>query len=484
MKIGQKGLIVLSIPLIFEIAIASSLWAAFNESQQKAKDLATSREIILKSGSLSRQLFESSTSLMLYNMQQDDENLEQATSKKNDAVTTFSKLETLYLKDKRRPERMQELHFSVERYREIFEKYIKLEDLSLIERFARVGRLRRDLQSLYTGLRSTIAIISNEEKEREGFNSQAVEKLTGQIQLLLFTFLFASVLITVWSGFLFNKNIVARLRTVERNSQKLGARQPLDTPVSGNDEIRSLDDCLHETATALKQAEEDKQKIIAMLSHDLRSPLQSVRTILSLIEHGAYGKLTEAGLKNIERSRRSIQRVVDLVDEFLELEKVSTAKNIVAQFADVNLADAIENALDIVNPQAESRGIPIAAEPAFDAIVSGDEKLLVRLFTNLLSNAVKFSPDNSEVLISMERDESSFKISIIDRGVGIEPDALPRIFEPFFQARAGKQSSESSGLGLAVCREIVQAHGGEISASSIIGEGSTFTVTFPKHKVG
>lgn len=484
MKIGQKGLIVLSIPLIFEITIASLLWTAFNESQQKAKDLGTSREIILKSGSLSRQLFESSTSLMLYNMQRDNENFEQANSKKNEAITTFSKLEAIYLKDERRPERMQQLRFSIERYKEIFSKYIKLEDLSLIERFARVGQLRRDLQSLYTGFRSTIAIISNEEKEREGFNNQAVEKLTGQIQLLLITFLFASVLITVWSGFLFNKNIVARLRTVEKNSQKLGARQSLDAPVSGNDEIRRLDDCLHETATALRQAEEDKQKIIAMLSHDLRSPLQSVRTILSLIEHGAYGKLSEAGLKNIERSRRSVQRVVDLVDEFLELEKVSTAKNIVAQFAAVNLADALENALDIVNPQAESRGISIAAEPAFDATVNGDEKLLVRLFTNLLSNAVKFSPDNSEVLISMEEDESSFQIIIIDRGVGIEPDSLPRIFEPFFQARAGKESSESSGLGLAVCREIVQAHGGEISASSIIGEGSTFTVTFPKNKVG
>lgn len=481
MKIGQKGFIVLSIPLIFELTIAGLLWVAFNESQEKAADLATSRDIVLKSGTLSRQLFESSTSLMLYSMTLNDESFQEATSKKKALKESMNKLEAVYLHDQRNPDRMRQLRGAIVRYDEIFNRFIVDDDLAFMERVVRVGKLRRELQALYTQFRAPVTIISTEEKAREGYNIQEVKKLTGQIQLLLFTFLFASVLISVWSGYLFNKDVVARLRTVESNSQKLGMRQPLDSPVSGSDEIRRLDDSLHAAADALTKAEEDKQRIVAMLSHDLRSPLQAVRTTFALIESGVYGNLSEGGLKNIERSRRSVQRVVELVDEFLELEKVSTSKNIVAQFAEVNLVDAMESALDIVSPQAESRGISIVADQAFDAKLNGDEKLLVRLFTNLLANAVKFSPDNSEVLLSMGSDDSSFHIKITDRGVGIEADSLPRIFEPFFQARAGKESKESSGLGLAVCREIVQAHGGEISASSIIGEGSTFTVTFPRN---
>jgi signal transduction histidine kinase len=111
--------------------------------------------------------------------------------------------------------------------------------------------------------------------------------------------------------------------------------------------------------------------------------------------------------------------------------------------------------------------------------IVGDEESLVRVFTNIIGNAAKYTPEGGTITVSARNDEVYVTVSISDTGTGIPHDKLPFIFEPFFRVRGKDERHKGSGLGLTFCKKIVEAHGGEISAFSKEGEGSTFVMKFP-----
>lgn len=479
MRLGQKGLIVLTIPLVFEVGIASSLWFRFKEAQQKADNITISRDIILKSGVLSSRLIEASTNLMLYNVSGSVENLDIARKESRQLDGTTGRLAALLGKTGRGLDRIDKLNASIGKFKSLFNRYSRMESDATLVRFFNFNKLRQELESFYPEFRGLISLIAQEEKAHEGRDVKKSEQLTRQIEVLLICFLTLSVLLTVFIGYAFHKDIVSRLVLLEKNFQRLGERKPLLETISGSDELTHLDSCLRDAADALARAERDKQQVVAMLSHDLRSPLQSVLATLTLVEEGLYGSVTETGSTMIKRSKRSVERVTDMVNEFLELEKLAQSSEPFTP-VEIMLDRIIQDAVDIMTPLAERKGVSITAEIPDDLKTVADDTLLVRLFTNLLSNAVKFSDSGSTVVVDTAIEEDFIVIKVIDTGAGIEAESLAKIFEPFYQSKLGKAKRESTGLGLAVCRQITTAHGGEICVESAVDKGSTFIVKFPR----
>ena len=235
-----------------------------------------------------------------------------------------------------------------------------------------------------------------------------------------------------------------------------------------------LEKIVEERTRELREANRLKDQFMAMLSHELRSPLGAIRMWASLLRGGKLD--AERTARAIEAIERSAITQAQLVEELLDMSRI-TAGKLVLDARPVDLAAVAEAALDAVRADAEAKEVRVervselGAEP-----VQGDPARLQQIMWNLLSNAVKFSPRGGRVLLRLARADGQAIISVRDEGEGIEPQFLPHIFEPFQQA----DSRSGLGLGLAIVHDLVELHRGTIEVESKgKGQGATFTVKLP-----
>ena len=232
--------------------------------------------------------------------------------------------------------------------------------------------------------------------------------------------------------------------------------------------------------TDLERAGRLKDEFLAVLSHELRTPLNAVLGYAHLLAAGTLSPdRTAHALAAIQRNAKAQAR---LVESLLDLSRVMAGK-LELNLERVNLAAIVDAAVDVVRPEAEEQGITLhVLLPSPDPIVLvGDAGRLQQVFWNLLSNAMKFTPAGGTISIAVHVHEEHVEIRGTDNGQGIRPDFLPYVFERFKQADSQKgRRSAGLGLGLALVREMVQAHGGTVGAESEgDGYGSSFRVTLP-----
>jgi PAS domain S-box-containing protein len=226
-------------------------------------------------------------------------------------------------------------------------------------------------------------------------------------------------------------------------------------------------------AEAANRAKDD---FLAVVSHELRSPLNAMLGWAKLL-HG--GKLNEATVTHagevIERNARS---QAQLIDDLLDISRI-VAGNLRLDLHAIDLAPVIEAAVDDISPVAESKAIQtrISLDPAAGRVL-GDLRRLKQVVWNLLSNAVKFTPQGGSVEVRLSRAESGARITVSDTGKGIKAEFLPNIFDRYRQE--GKEAGKGLGLGLNIVRSLVELHGGTVQAESRgEGQGAAFTVTLP-----
>ncbi len=240
-----------------------------------------------------------------------------------------------------------------------------------------------------------------------------------------------------------------------------------------------LEKIVEERTRDLREANRLKDQFMAMLSHELRSPLGAIRMWASLLRGGKLD--AERTARGIEAIERSAITQAQLVEELLDMSRI-TAGKLVIDARPVDLTAVVEAALDAVRADAEAKEVrlervfELGAEP-----VQGDPARLQQIMWNLLSNAVKFSPRGGRVLLRLARADGQAIISVSDEGEGIEPQFLPHIFEPFQQADSRSTRGHGGlGLGLAIVHDLVELHRGTIEVESKgKGQGATFTVTLP-----
>jgi PAS domain S-box-containing protein len=239
--------------------------------------------------------------------------------------------------------------------------------------------------------------------------------------------------------------------------------------------------CVVHDITEDKRIEQLKQDFTDMISHDLRSPLMAMGNALTLIKSGAKGEVPEKALARIERSSRNVEKLIVLVNDLLDFQKLKAGKMelTLEPFA---LESIIKDAADLVEEVARDKGVKLEL-PAGETVLQCDRNKLMQTAVNLIANAVKFSGPGSAVSIRVDRGVNTVSFSISDTGPGIVPEFEERIFEPFEQAPSDKKK-EGTGLGLAICKLVAEAHGGSIRVRNRAGEdfqrtGSVFTVELP-----
>jgi hypothetical protein len=244
-------------------------------------------------------------------------------------------------------------------------------------------------------------------------------------------------------------------------------------------ERKRLESELRQQAEELAHANRIKDEFLAVLSHELRSPLNSILGWSKLLRTRKFDEATIA--KALETIERNATMQTRLIEDLLDVSRIIRGKTSL-NVGLVDLSLTIEAAIDTVHLAAQAKSIEI--ESVIDAkvgIISGDPNRLQQVVWNLLSNAIKFTPPSGRVLIRLERKEQYAQIQVSDTGKGISADFVPHVFEYFRQADSSSTRTEGGlGLGLAIVRHLVELHGGTVSASSPgLGKGATFTVTLP-----
>ncbi|HVF44982.1 MAG TPA: PAS domain S-box protein [Pyrinomonadaceae bacterium] len=243
------------------------------------------------------------------------------------------------------------------------------------------------------------------------------------------------------------------------------------------EQVLARERSLRAEAEAVNRA---KDEFLATLSHELRTPLTPILGWTHMIRSGRLGEPEVVrGVRVIERNSQSLSR---LINDLLDMSSILSGKMRIER-EPVELASVLREAVETVRPQADARRVALeAALGGGGATVSGDRTRLVQVFWNLLNNAVKFSPEGGRVRVSLSADgDGPASVHVEDEGQGIAADFLPHVFERFRQADMGTTREHGGlGIGLALVKSFVEAHGGAVRASSAgEGRGSRFTVTLP-----
>ena len=228
-----------------------------------------------------------------------------------------------------------------------------------------------------------------------------------------------------------------------------------------------------------EKLEQVKREFFAMVNHDLRAPLTSLLSVFDALNEGALGTLSEHGIDVIDRNSGEVGRLIKLVDELLDIEKMNAGKfEIEAEYSAVD--SIVEASISAVQHLAQRHKIALNYT-AQSHYVYADRSLLIRVLINLLSNAVKFSPPNSTVEIDVLEETESIHFKVTDRGAGVPKEFHATIFEKYKQVQSSSdQKKQGTGLGLPICKMIVEQHGGRIWLESETGKGSSFHFTIPQ----
>lgn len=234
-------------------------------------------------------------------------------------------------------------------------------------------------------------------------------------------------------------------------------------------------------SSRLRHSKEALAQVLYLATHDLKAPLAAVQSYIQVMLGGFVGEVAEKQRDMLLRSSERITGLINLIDNMLDISRIDAVQ---LDIRTMSLLDVAEDSIETIRPLARDKELEIKVElPQELPQTQGSPSRLQQVVTNLLGNAVKFTPAPGTVSLRLEEDDDVIKVEVMDTGVGIPAEELPRIFDDFYKGRSADR--KSAGLGLSIARRIVEAHGGRIWAESPCpesGKGSKFTFTLPKKR--
>jgi signal transduction histidine kinase len=230
-------------------------------------------------------------------------------------------------------------------------------------------------------------------------------------------------------------------------------------------------------AAAANQAKTD---FLAVMSHELRTPLNAIFGFTDLLKMEVHGKLNDKQRSAIERIQRNQVSLLSLIDDVLSFAKAENSP-LALDIQTVRLGDVLDAVESSIEPEAQRKSITVTRDLTNQSLsVRADPLRLQQIVQNVVGNAIKFTPNGGAVTVVAQRDDDMVRISVRDTGIGISPEQLPRVFEPFFQAE--KRSTRvhgGVGLGLTIARDLARRMHGDVGIESRLGQGSTVWILIP-----
>ena len=269
--------------------------------------------------------------------------------------------------------------------------------------------------------------------------------------------------------------IAARLAAAESELEAL--REELETTNRG---VVALYAELEDQAEQLRHASELKSRFLSYISHEFRTPLGAIKSLSTIMLNEMDGPLTEEQQKQVRFMRTSADELLELVNDQLDLAKLEAGRLTVSPEW-FEMVDLFATLRGMFKPILLNEDLNLTfEEPYGDVRLYSDDRKLSQILRNFISNALKFTPHGEVRVAALVRADETVTFTVTDTGIGIPPDALLHIFDEFTQVDTPIQRRvRGTGLGLALCRRLARLLGGEVTAQSTVGIGSTFSVTIP-----
>lgn len=237
---------------------------------------------------------------------------------------------------------------------------------------------------------------------------------------------------------------------------------------------------LTEANEKLRELDQLKSAFVSIVSHELRTPMTSVKGLVENMLDGLTGELTDRQTFYLTRVRANVDRLTRMINDLLDLSRIEAGRMDFTPVS-VSMPELIKEVIENLQAMATERGLSLALAPSQNVpLVRGDRDKMSQVLTNLVHNAIKFTPPCGLVNISIvQKVDQWVEVCVADTGCGIPDEELQTIFERFYRSPTGPLESKGAGLGLAITKNLVDLHGGQIWVASTEGKGSKFFITFP-----
>ena len=305
----------------------------------------------------------------------------------------------------------------------------------------------------------------------------SMKLIDNQLSGIMLTALLISagvILVVVFSGMYFVKSICVPLMQISVTAKKFAKGDFSERiAIRNNDEIGELSRVFNDMADELENSEAIKNDFISSVSHELRTPLTAIKGWSETLEAGYDEETYRKGMKVITHETG---RLEGMVEELLDFSRIQNGR-FTLQMANTDIIAELDDALLIYTDKARKEKKTIHySEPESLCVVYGDKNRLRQVFINVIDNAMKYTDPGGSVDISVEKNDDTLSIIVADTGIGISAADLPKVKAKFYKANSTRRGS---GIGLAVADEIISMHGGTLDIDSVLGKGTTVTITLP-----
>jgi signal transduction histidine kinase len=303
--------------------------------------------------------------------------------------------------------------------------------------------------------------------------------LSDELMLLVLGAGAIALIISLLVAFWLARWIGDPLQRVVVASQRMPSAEAIPIAPRGPHEVQELTQAINEMNSRVQTSQKSQREFVANVSHELKTPLTSVQGFAQALLDGT-ASTPEAQKQAAQVIYNESGRMHRMVLDLLDLARLD-AGTLDLQRAPVDLTALLNSIAEKFAPQARLGNLDIRVDASTLPVITGDGDRLAQVFTNLVDNALKFTPARGSITLRAAQADSGVQVEVADTGEGISPEALPHIFDRFYQADPSRPGGRKhgAGLGLAIVKEIVGAHGGKISVRSEPGTGCTFTVNLP-----
>ncbi|HEY9677613.1 MAG TPA: HAMP domain-containing sensor histidine kinase [Drouetiella sp.] len=474
MSLSQKIFWMIALPLGLELTFVAVLLVSLNQLETESSKIEGTRAVSMAYNVEMQTMYEIMGAMVLFNVLHDTHYRQQLDASINFLMHHNEKMQNLggseLADDARALQAVSEE--TVSSLSEI-ERLVKSDDRTdILRSFVKIQRLLKKANSLG----AKYIAREGEITEEQNLAGQAAR---AQIKFVIIVGVIVSILLSILLLLLFGRSTRKKVSAIDENMNLLASHKPLAEPLKGKDELARIDQTLSKLSKELETLRSQQQQMYAMITHDLRSPLGTLKIMFELFDAGAFGELNEKGKNRVKTAVPVVDKLINLTNDLLDVEKLESGI-FELRLEDTPMQEVFESCLAAMTVRADNKDVKLHGEHT-DIIVKCDKERISRVISNFLDNALKFSDRGKSIYLSANREEKDLKISVRDEGRGISESARATVFEKFQQVeeKPGEKTEKGFGLGLAICKAIVQAHHGQIGVDSVPGEGSTFWFTLP-----
>ncbi|MBX9687762.1 MAG: HAMP domain-containing histidine kinase [Candidatus Obscuribacterales bacterium] len=477
-RIRHKGMLLICLPLLAEMLLLGSLAYFLQEANSQLQKQSQARKVI----SESQQVVEAAADSAVIQFF-GGEGPERELYYQEEESRIHARLDSLMKScagDPKRLESGKNIVAAVERINELHHQFLEEGRKRELTTENVDPNLIKAYLDAWEKLSEVVNTLTAFEESAESKDAAALSSIARNLDQLIVLGLSVNILSALGLTIFLTQNIGKRIVRVHQNAERILKKEELLPPVTGSDEIAELDKAFHDAAFSLQQEHQIKQKLLAIASHELRSPLSAILISLNVLIAGAVGTISQKNSQRLSQAEAGTRRLIALINDILDIEKMEAGK-FELSIEDLHFQNVNERAIACVQALAEKKNISIENR-CDDKLVRADAERLTQVLINLLSNAIKFSSQGQAIRIaSQESRNGELIITIEDSGRGISPDLQERIFEQFVSS-SGDDNPEGTGLGLSICKAIIEEHGGSIGCESEEGKGSRFWFSLPLAK--